>query len=98
MSTPSIRTRPRSGLNRAATCFRMTLFPWPLPPIKARISPFPTSQEIPFRTANPSNDLCRSSILITAPSKQGRRHHIVPEKDQDGREHDGLRGRLTDTL
>src|SRR5882724_11457551 len=66
-SLPSTNTRPEVGSSRPTMCFRRTLLPEPLGPIRTKISPGATSSEMSRSTArSPKFLLSFSSLTPTA--------------------------------
>src|SRR6059036_659842 len=109
MSVPLIITSPLSGRSKPSRCLRKTDLPPPLRLMITVMEPSGTSRSRPRRTAWPPNDFVSPRTLITgsprlrlrlAPprSRENRPHEVVPDQDEDGGEHDGLRGGAGDAL
>src|SRR5215831_12559826 len=92
--------------------FRRTLFPVPLRPITANVSPSRTSSPTPFRTVCEPKDLWRSRTLIgrgfrsdsipssrKGPDHENQSHHqYVSQNYEEGSQNDGACCRSSDTL
>src|SRR5277367_4751567 len=79
-----MRMEPESGCSRPISNRSSTLFPVPLLPSTARISPFATVRSIPFSTCCEPNDL-ESALTTTGSIKCLRKQH----KDQPHQHHIG---------
>src|SRR5512139_2992705 len=90
MSLPLYRIRPESGTRCPVIRWNSVVFPAPLGPMTATISPRATSRFAPFTARNPPNDRTADSTLSTArlpgaePADDVPEHSVGQEDDHQG--------------